>query len=72
MSHAIIIIKKGEPLIKREKKAKEMRPIIHFTQSLWNPMTIIISLMNFQLNLSKDLDISSLIRIPEVLETFRE
>jgi hypothetical protein len=48
----------GEPLIKREKKVEEMRPIIHLTQSLWKPKARRISLMNFQLNLSKDLDMS--------------
>jgi len=64
--------REGEPLMRIEKKTKEISVINQLTQEEWNPKASKIALIYFQLSLSKALDMSILISIHAVLVDFRE
>ena len=58
-------VAEGEPLRRMEKNADETRANTQFTQEVEKPKDTNMALRNFQLILSKALDISNLMSMPE-------
>ena len=65
-------VAEGEPLIRMDKNSNETKAQTQFTQDVENPNASNMAQRNFQLILSKALDISSLISIPKRSEVLRE
>ena len=65
-------VEEGDQLIRMEKNADETRANTQFTQDVEKPKPYNMDLRNFQLILSKALDISNLISMPERREVLRE
>ena len=65
-------VAEGEPLIRMQKNVDETRANTQFTQEVEKPKAPSMALRIFQLILSKALDISNLISIPERREVLRE
>ena len=65
-------VAEGEPLIRLEKKSNETRARTQFTHDVENPKASNIALRIFHLILSKALDISNLMGIPEQRGVLRE